>query len=535
MNRDIYLQSVLEQIPRLLTQINSNVTSITQGCGDRQYWHNATVGFPNARYQEAVLTLSLLYLNFDTPYRGNQYILELINAGISFWLKIQEKDGSFNEWYPHEGSYVATAFSSYAVSETLLLLGNERVARYDDAVVALKRAAYWLKRRSEKRVCNQQAGALLAIFNTYLLTTDEALRTASTTYEDLIVGSQKQEGWFPEYGGADIGYLSLTIDYLAKYYTKSGSEKIKRVILNAINFSANFIHTDGTSGGVYGSRETEYLVPHGFELFANQDEKARFVAWHIRVSLKTRQGVSLFSLDDRYLMYIVYTWLQAARDGLTEIEKLQIDRRSHVYFPEAGLYVYRKEGIEIIANLKKIGAFVCSSGGKKVSDSGVIVRQRHRNLFSGYLSEHTRTIREDADGFIVEGTLQCIKENLLTPGRSIAFFLFQMTMGRFSLIRHYIKSKLRDRMVESKSTSSLTLRRTCTISPHAIMIEDTIMGVHSFKEIIIGPKVSFIYVPSSRFHETRHIMDEPYVVVTPEDLRVSDTTCVVRREFPVTL
>ncbi|MDO8505858.1 MAG: hypothetical protein Q7S48_04765 [bacterium] len=533
MNRDIYLQSVLEQIPRLLTQINSNVSSITYGCGDRQYWHNTTVAFPNARYQEAVLTLCLLYLNFDTPYRDNRYILELINAGISFWLKIQEKDGSFNEWYLHEGSYVATAFSSYAISETLLLLGKERVAQYDEAIDALKRAAYWLKKRSEKRVCNQQAGALLAIFNTYLLTTDEALRTATAIYDDLVSGSQKQEGWFPEYGGADIGYLSLTIDYLAKYHFKSGSEKMRKVVLKAIDFIANFIHTDGTSGGVYGSRETEYLIPHGFELFANQDEKARFVAWHMRNTLQARQGVSLFSLDDRYLMYIAYTWLQAACDGLTEIERPQIDRRSHVYFPEAGLYVYRKGGVEIIANLKKIGAFICSSGSKKISDSGVIVRERHRNLFSGYLSEHTRTIREDANGFIVEGTLQCIKENLLTPGRSVAFFLFQMTVGRFSLIRHYIKTKLRDRMIESKSTSSLTLRRTCTILPHAVIIEDKIMGVHSFKEIIIGPKVSFIYVPSSRFHETRHILDEPYVVVTPEDLRVKDAACVVRREFPI--
>lgn len=534
MNRDIYLQSVLEQIPRLLTQINSNVTSMTHGCGDRHYWHNATVGFPNARYQEAALTLTLLYLNFDTSYRGNQYVLELINACISFWMKIQEKDGSFNEWYPHEGSYVATAFSSYAISETLLLLGHERVAQYDDAVAALKKAAYWLKKRSEKRVCNQQAGALLAIFNTYLLTKDEALQTASILYEDIVELSQKQEGWFPEYGGADIGYLSLTIDYLAKYQTKSGSEKMKKVILNAIDFLANFIHSDGTSGGVYGSRETEYLVPHGFELFASKGETARFVAWHIRNTLTTRQGVSLFSLDDRYLMYIAYTWLQAARDGLADLEIPQMNRRSHQYFPEAGLYVYRKGGVEIIANLKKIGALVCSSGGKRISDSGVIVRQRDRNFFSGYLNEHARIIREDAAGFIVEGTLQCITENLLTPSRSIAFFLFQMTVGRFSFIRNYIKSKLRDRMIEQKGTSSLTLRRACTILPHTVMIEDTIIGVHSFKEIIIGLKVSFIYVPSSRFHETRHIMDEPYVVVTPNDPRVNDTTCVVRREFPMT-
>ena len=78
------------------------------------------------------------------------------------------------------------------------------------------------------------------------------------------------------------------------------------------------------------------------------------MAWHILANLAARQGVSLFSLDDRYLMYIAYTWLQAARDGLTEIERPQIARRSHIYFPEAGLYICRKGGVEIIANLKKL-------------------------------------------------------------------------------------------------------------------------------------------------------------------------------------
>ena len=61
----------------------------------------------------------------DNPYYNNNQILEWINIALDFTKKLQNKDGSFNEMYPYEHSFVATAFVCYAVSETLLLLKNK--------------------------------------------------------------------------------------------------------------------------------------------------------------------------------------------------------------------------------------------------------------------------------------------------------------------------------------------------------------------------------------------------------------------------
>jgi hypothetical protein len=530
MNRNIYSESVVKQLPRLLGQINGNIGSNTYGCCDRQYWHYNVVAHPAARYQEAVLTLAFLHQESASRYHGNQRILDLINACLDFWLKIQEGNGSFNEWYPHEGSYVATAFSSYAVSETILLLGRDKVTNYDALVKALSRAANWLKVRSERRVGNQQTGALLALYNVYLLTRDEALKAAVDKYEDLIVGSQKPEGWFMEYGGADIGYLSLAIDYLAKYHQKTGSKKIEKVILKAIDFISNFIHRDGTSGGVYGSRNTEYLIPHGFELFAKVSPAARFVASNIRNSLAEGRGVSLSSLDDRYLMYIGYTFLQAGWDGSEELGAAEIARPANLYLPESGLYIHRTGKLEVVANLKKLGAFICSTGGKRISDSGILIESKSK-LFSGYLSDQVTVIRADDKGFTVEGSFKKLKERTLTPVSSILLQLFQLTLGRAPLLNELIKSKLRDWLIQRQKNSSVLLRRTLTIDNHRVQIKDEIEGLDSFERIIVGPKVTYIYVPSSRLYEMENINDEFQLVLTPKDLKVKDRKCLIVREY----
>ncbi|MFH1428270.1 MAG: hypothetical protein ABIH39_00845 [Candidatus Margulisiibacteriota bacterium] len=528
MSNNIYLSSVLEQLPRLLGQINTNKLSSTYGCCDRQYWHNNTVAFPAARYQEAVLTLALLYKNYDTPYMGNQHILDLINACISYWIKIQEQNGSFNEWYPHEGSYVATAFTSYAVSETLLILGKEKIADYDQAVGSLVKSAEWLMSKTEKLVCNQQTGALIALYNTYLLTDNPAFKTAANNYEKIISACQKEEGWFLEYGGADIGYLSLTIDYLAKYHQKTGSSEIEKVINKAIDFIINFIHNDGTAGGVYSSRNTEYLIPHGFELFSDKNENASYIAQNIKRSLEHKKGVSLHSLDDRYLMYIAYTWLQAAIAIKGDMVKTDIDRDCYFFLPESGLYVNRKNGIEVIANLKKTGAFHFSNGSKRIDDSGILINGK-RNLFSGYISHNINVVETSEKGFIVEGGFHEVKENLLSPIKNILLYMFQFTIGRIPFLNKPVKTLLRKKMILNQKPVKTMLRRQLMVLDNGIEIKDEIINPPAFNNILVGGKLSFIYVPSSRFFQEENISNESLLIHTPQTLKEENGIAVINR------
>ena len=109
---------------------------------------------------------------------------------------MQNKDGSFNEWYPNEHSFVATAFSSYAISEAMLLLN----IKDEWAIETLKKAGNWLLNKKENRVQNQQGGALIALFNIYLLTKEMKYFEESNKTLMNLIDLQTKEGWWIEYG-----------------------------------------------------------------------------------------------------------------------------------------------------------------------------------------------------------------------------------------------------------------------------------------------------------------------------------------------
>ena len=179
---DLYLKPILDNTPRLLGLLNRNVSSSSYGSFDREYWHYNTVDFSCARKQEAVLTLTLLYsIKHDkNRYYQSSEIFDYIRAALKFWTIIQNGNGSFNEWYPSENSFVVTSFSTYAVSESLLLIKDELLQdEYESVIEALVKAGDWLISRNETRVMNQQTGAAIALFNLYLLTDNEAYRHSS--------------------------------------------------------------------------------------------------------------------------------------------------------------------------------------------------------------------------------------------------------------------------------------------------------------------------------------------------------------------
>ena len=70
------------------------------------------------------------------------------------------------------------------------------------------------------------------------------------------------EGWFKEYAGSDIGYLTLTLDYLVDIPNDVFEDKFlwEEKILS---YLLNFFHKDGSIGNVYGSRGSSLIYPYG--------------------------------------------------------------------------------------------------------------------------------------------------------------------------------------------------------------------------------------------------------------------------------
>jgi len=512
-SRNIYLDTILEHAPRLLGLLNRNISSSCYGSFDREYWHYNTVDFSCARKQEAVLTLTLLYLIKDEKnrYYHSREILHYIKASLLFWGRIQNANGSFNEWYPNENSFVVTAFSTYAVSESLLLLKDDLEEQERRKVIeAAVKAGDWLMSRNETRVMNQQTGAAVALFNLYLLTDRTKYRDSSRDKILLLSKRQSSEGWFLEYGGPDIGYLSLAIDYLAKYYSKTGDDLVMHVIERALSFIKYFVQPDLIAGGEYTSRNTEYLIPHGFELLSKKNSDAVFTASVVRKSLLKRESFpNLF--DDRYLTYVGYTWLQAYMDANSEIDgtadqvindHFGVPFKKH--FKESGLMIINDEHKYLVVNLRKGGAFRLFDKQSRYSysDSGILVNSGNAWFTSGWLADFHGGIGDDS--ITVSGMMWKVPDKVMTPVSNIVFRLFQITFGRSSLISLWIKERLRDILITKTKPSRIRYNRTMNFngdSGNLLRIKDSVNAGHaSISAFSVFSKDTHIYVPSSRYY-----------------------------------
>lgn len=509
MKSNVYLKSVIDSVPRLLCLIDRNPASETYGCCDRTYWHYRIVDFPSARSQEAALTLALIY---SSDFEGNSYyrkaqLLEWCRAVMAYWARIQQPNGSFDEWYPMESSFVATAFSSYAVSEALLALRGFDFPGREEVVASLRKAASWLVKRNEVRVSNQLSGCAMALYNIGLLTGDSAFKASADAKVSLILRSQRAEGWWKEYTGPDIGYLSLMASYLVKYYLKSGRRDVLPAVERAMGFLSYFIHPDLGVGGVYGCRNTAYFIPYSAEALASRNRDAASISVHLRRSLYARVAVGPLSLDDRYLSYTCYEWLQAglAFRSLRDV-KPRFASSFARNFPDGRLYVVSTADFYLVINYAKGGAFLLAAkkGGVSFSDSGAVVVSGKKRFGSGFVNErHTAKIMENS--VIVSGSFCRVSSHLPTFPKMAALRLFQLLLGRHAWIGLFVKRVLRDILITEARPSDLAYVREFAISGSRIQVTDRVDDVgrlgakYGDLALKVGIPANFIYVPSTNY------------------------------------
>ena len=523
-----YQRVSFQILPRLLSLLDRNRFSESFGCFDRNFWHYKMVSdFPSAIWQQGVLSLSLIYRHsFDgNIYFENPNLLEWIRAGCKFWANLQNKDGSFNEWYPGEHSYVATAFTAYGVSESLLLLDEKP----DPVLSALIKAGRWLAKNRDELVANHTAGSIIALYNIYLLTNEKSFKDAAEEKLERLVRLQNSEGWFPEYGGADIGYLSLSIDYLAKYYKKTKDIRAKEAIGKALDFLVYFIHPDGSSGGEYGSRNTTWLMSHGLSILADDFPEAGYI-----LSLTEKRLIDdLSRYDDRYLVFFflpdylqtILISLQPSAFSLQPSVKLAKTANLKEYsqftkhFPSAGLFSKKTREYHIICSLKKNGVLRLFSGERLVlSDSGYFGRLGKRVITSAWLNHKTEVNLMDEKSLIIRVEDSHFAYSNYIPNLQLPFRLFTLVAGRVPAIAKLFATWLKKTMIQKKREAPLTLFRRILVYENKITIEDEIIKKTRKRVdfIAITTSVSALYSPTSRYFCNQEMALEPAVDLSEE-------------------
>ena len=270
--RQIYCQWIQEGLA-CFSKTHSDSTYTKTGCFFPPY-NKKLSKYSNARWQEIVLPLA-----WNITRQKDSMGLSLINKGIMFWSTLQNRSGSFPQYCRRDNDFSATAFSSYAVSATLNKVGADQI--FPDEVQSsvirncLHKSGNWLSRNNELVYCNQQMAAALALLElSHCLDSSMHRESAAKKLEQVL--RKKETGVFPEKRGADIGYSTLTLELLARFFLRSHDSSQKDRILEAVESYLNSL-IGNPSIWCFGSgtRNTDWVIPGGFEVFAPSISKAK--------------------------------------------------------------------------------------------------------------------------------------------------------------------------------------------------------------------------------------------------------------------
>jgi hypothetical protein len=450
--RERYLAVALAEIPRLLGAIDRNPFRPTYGSLDREYWHYRTSSFPSEMYQEGALPLALVYAT-RLPGNGwhqNPRVKELAVAAIRFAARASHADGSCDDYYPFERALGAAVFSLQACARAYQLLD------LDDAQLLswFRRRADWLLAHEESgHLANHHALAALGLVRMAQITGDRQYGQAAEATIEKLLGWQSDEGWFEEYGGADPGYQTVTIDCLAKIRQLTGSPRLDEPLRRAVAFARLFLHPDGSYAGEYGSRGTYHFYPHGMELLAATDPAAADLADGFLRSLAA--GVQGHFGDDRMYAHRLGNLLEAYVDWSPTRPAPEVEQGPVVtYLSGAQLLVRRDAQEHTVVSAARGGVFKhFAAGHEPVTDAGLIVETTEGRLAVSQSHGLARAIEValpqsspgESEGYVsVAGPLHWCRFETVTPWKQAILHLGMWLAGRWcrTLVRWLLQRRL---------------------------------------------------------------------------------------------
>lgn len=497
-----YIPIVLHLIPRILTNLDRDRDSPTFGCFDRNFWHYKVHDYSSGLLQQCMLTLGLVYSN---NFEGNIYFMsEEIRkysiAGIDYCNKIQNSDGSFDEYWKGESSIPSTAFTLYSICETCDLL------KIEPNKETIRNAVRFLEKHVEEKALNQEMASIAAIeYSAQLLNDDKYKKIADEKFS-RIISKKEPEGWFSEYGGLDLSYLTVFLDYLIRYYELTYNLDALETSKQIINCIKYFIHPDGSIGGEYGTRNTEYFAPYGIEYLKETSPIARSIIQRL-LEYVHQNGYINLSCDERYYLHYLnhsFTKSLLIYSDFPLKEKLPYESTFSKNFEDAKIIIKSTDFYYFIINCNKGGTFKVMD--KKSYDMNTDCGYRLMLTNGFYVTE----MPSNNEYYIDENSIKLsCNFSKMDYVRQSTFKLLLLRL--LSKILGYTAITMVKKIMifgGNKVRKDTQLTRTISFSPDKIIINDFI-EIGTNKGIIsISNGLSIRHTASSRFFQINSINNQ---------------------------
>ncbi|MDP2966028.1 MAG: hypothetical protein Q8N39_08355 [Pelolinea sp.] len=494
----------------LLSEINRDPSSGAYGCFDRRYWAWKLTDFPEATFQRNVAVLSW-YLRQQQSKNHSQMVVKAIKSGLAFAFEVQHRDGSFDQAYPHEHSYGATGFLIpdliTAYQEIRSECSDSEKQLYESGLL---RAAEFLTRSSEKHslISNHLAGAALGLFKAGDFFYENQFSIKGQTLLDLILTNQSSEGWFPEYGGADPGYQTLCMHYLAQIYSLKPSETLRKAFDLSLGFLKYFSHPDGTFGGEYGSRRTEIYYPGGIALLSGEFPDAASQHKFMLASIEEGHTITLTDVDMGNTAPLLNSSILALESGVLLKDSPPMpfqDGPLDKEFPHAGIAIRSRQNYYMILGASNGGVikiFDRISGNLVLDDCGVYGVTEKGGKLTTQSTCLDNPLRMGNDSLECESNFYSIKDSYPNPFNYLILRLMNLTLMRLGFLNEMMKKLMVSVLVKNSSKINMLRKRVIKLNPQSIEITDIITnsGKVRLKSLVQGFKFTAIHMASARYY-----------------------------------
>jgi hypothetical protein len=511
MQRNVYKIKIEENIDRIVSMVNSEDISSTFGCADRLFWSWKFIDFAGSRFQEIAYCLASLpeVLSSDLSESQKNQFFHLASASIDYWQSLQHSDGSFDEAYPFERSFGAVAFTGFYIGQAVkTIIEKKEDLNANTWLINLGRAADWLCENEESHgfLSNHVAAAAAACYTIYELTGVEKYKERACYFVDKILENQSSEGFYLEYTGFDVGYETHTVFYLSYVWSKNKDVNLFHSLDKSVRFIKFFMHPDGSFGGKYSSRNTEFIMPAGFEILASQSEAARTISFFVKKSITERLVVSLDQMDPQNILPFINNFIFAlkhANDAQYPTAKLPFTEDFSKNFLDAGCIIVSKPKFYAIVSWKKGGSLSAFSKFPpylSYYDSGIFIESTNKRHYSNQLWRDANKTSHYQGQLVVESDLLKIKLLSMSPIKFAALRLTAFISWISPKSARMFKNILVRMLVLQKSDKYGQVIKAFKFNDDNIEISYDLKNLRFIpNKVLFGGRHSVIHMGSSRY------------------------------------
>lgn len=519
----IYVPMVLEQMPRLLACLDREPHSLSYGNFDRMHWGWKFCDFPLGMAQIAAYPVAILWRHgfAGNPYYQNARVLAWLHGVVEYVCRQQRRNGSFDSVGPYTQDHGNSLYMAYLLTEVRELLGSALDAGLEKAAskTAIAAAHFGLQSGEDYAfISNHQATYALAFHNVAQLSGDARFAARAKQNIRSILRNQSPEGWYLEYGGADPGYESLGIFYLATYWRRTGDTELLDSLRRSVEFLSHFIHPDGSVGGGYGSRHTSLYMPGGLELLAPEVPAAAAAARFLRERFSRGNLITPMNCDAQNLAVLAYTYLggcfaptQKAESTMPlPCESLMGVRR----FPLSGLTVAGTPAYYAIANASKGG--VCRVFDRQrarltYEDAGYVVDTGHKRYSSQLAGLSHEVPHSDANEVVSDATFGEVRQELPTAAKWIVLRSLNLTLFRSLTMGAWVRRQILQRLILARHAGPFRLVRSILFGESEILFRDTLTvnGRTRVKSVELARSFTPIHMGSAKYFHASDLEETP--------------------------